>query len=72
MIELHRLNGELFLLNSDMIETVDAAADTHVRLVNGHHYVVRESFQDIQKAVVEFRRKAGYACIPFGTSEAEP
>ena len=71
MIELHRLNGELFLLNSDMIETVDAAADTHVRLVNGHHYVVKENLRDIQSSVVEFRRKAGYSCIPLGISEAE-
>ena len=27
MIELHRLNGELFLLNSDMIETVESTLE---------------------------------------------
>ena len=66
MIELHRLNGELFLLNSDMIETVDVTPDTIVRLVNGHRYVVKESFDDIRSAMVNFRRNAGYSCVPFG------
>ena len=64
MIEVHRLNGELFLLNSDMIETVEITPDTVVRLVNGHRYVVKESFQDIREATVNFRRCAGYVCIP--------
>ena len=66
MIEVHRLNGELFLLNSDMIEIIDATPDTVVRLVNGHRYVIKEKVGDIKKAIVEFRRQAGYSCIPFG------
>ncbi|MDR1649510.1 MAG: flagellar FlbD family protein [Synergistaceae bacterium] len=66
MIELHRLNGELFLLNSDMIETIDITPDTVVRLVNGHRYVVKESYRDLRDAIVKFRREAGYSCIPFG------
>ena len=66
MIEVHRLNGELFLLNSDMIETVDVTPDTVVRLVNGHRYVVKESLGDLRNAVMNFRRSAGYSCVPFG------
>jgi flagellar protein FlbD len=64
MIEVHRLNGELFLLNSDIIETVEVTPDTVVRLVNGHRYVVREKFMDVRNAIVDFRREAGYTCIP--------
>ena len=66
MIEVHRLNGELFLLNSDMIETVDVTPDTVVRLVNGHRYVIKESFEELRNAMVSFRQKAGYSCVPFG------
>ena len=66
MIEVHRLNGELFLLNSDMIETVEITPDTVVRLINGHRYVVKESFEDIRSAIVDFRKRAGYSCIPVG------
>ena len=66
MIELHRLNGELFLLNSDMIETIDITPDTVVRLVNGHRYVVKENYRDLRNAIVNFRREAGYSCVLFG------
>ena len=63
MIKVHRLNGELFLLNSDMIETIDTTPDTVVRLLNGHRYLVREEMQEVYDKIVEFRRSAGYACI---------
>ena len=66
MIEVHRLNGELFLLNSDMIETIDITPDTVVRLVNGHRYIIKEKCDDVRRAVIEFRRQAGYSCVPFG------
>ena len=66
MIEVHRLNGELFLLNSDMIETVDVTPDTVVRLVNGHRYIIKEKSDYVRKAIIEFRRQAGYSCVPFG------
>ena len=66
MIEVHRLNGEPFLLNSDMIETIDVTPDTVVRLVNGHRYVIKEKSDDIKKAIADFRRQTGYSCVPFG------
>jgi flagellar protein FlbD len=49
-----------------MIETAEMTPDTILRLVNGHRYVVRETLDDIKDAIVEFRRRAGYSCIPFG------
>ena len=56
------------MLNSDMIETIDATPDTVVRLVNGHRYIIKEKFADVRNAIVEFRRQAGYSCIPVGIS----
>ena len=69
MIEVHRLNGETFLLNSDMIETVDAAPDTVLRLMNGHRYVVREGAAEIYNKIMSFRRSAGYACIVSNSAD---
>ncbi|MBR1671350.1 MAG: flagellar FlbD family protein [Fretibacterium sp.] len=69
MIEVHRLNGELFLLNSDMIETIDTTPDTVVRLLNGHRYLVREQAREICDKIVEFRRRAGYACIVANSAD---
>lgn len=71
MIEVHRLNGELFLLNSDMIETVEVTPDSVVRLFNGHRYVVREGLQEICDKIVAFRRLAGYSCIVAGSTDPE-
>lgn len=64
MIELHRLNGELFYLNSDLIETVESNPDTVVRLVNGHRYVVTEAREDVIGAVRDFRKAVSYTCVP--------
>lgn len=69
MIEVHRLNGESFLLNSDMIETIDITPDTVVRLLNGHRYVVRDKIGDIYKKIVAFRKMAGYTCIVANTAD---
>ncbi|WP_299298487.1 flagellar FlbD family protein [uncultured Fretibacterium sp.] len=76
MIELHRLNGELFLLNSDMIETVESTPDSVVRLFNGHRYIVREGLAEICDKIVTFRRLAGYSCVMAGaldeSKDSEP
>ncbi len=69
MIELHRLNGEAFLLNSDMIETIDVTPDTVLRLLNGHRYVVRERVRDVYKKIITFRKAAGYTCIIANTTD---
>ena len=74
MIEVHRLNGEAFLLNSDMIETIDVTPDTVLRLLNGHRYVVKEKVRDVYKKILNFRKAAGYTCIiasSGGESESE-
>jgi flagellar protein FlbD len=56
MIEVTRLNGEAFILNADLIETVESRPDTVVFLVNGRRYVVRETAQDVLARVVAYKR----------------
>ena len=69
MIEVHRLNGEAFLLNSDLIETIDTTPDTVLRLLNGHRYVVREKVAEVYKRIISFRKLAGYTCIVANTAD---
>ena len=69
MIEVHRLNGEAFLLNSDMIETIDVTPDTVLRLLNGHRYIVREKVKDVYRKIIAFRKAAGYTCIIANTAD---
>lgn len=57
MIELTRLNGEVFVLNAELIETIVASPDTVVTLVNGHRYVVKESVDAVTEKVIQYKRK---------------
>ena len=43
MIILKKLNGEKFMLNSELIETIMETPDTTILLTNGKHLIVRES-----------------------------
>ena len=56
MIELTKLNNKKFVINSDLIETVEAMPDTTVSLTTGNKFVVRESVPEIVHKIVEFRQ----------------
>ena len=51
MITLTRLSGSVFVLNSDLIERIDATPDTVVSLVDGKKYVVSETLDEVVTAV---------------------
>lgn len=51
MIRVTRLNGEPFVINSDLIERLDARPDTVVTLVDGTKYVIRETPDDVIRDV---------------------
>lgn len=57
MIQLTRFSGSRFVLNSDLIERVDATPDTVVTLSDGTKYVVAETLDDVVQAVLEFRAR---------------
>lgn len=56
MIELTKLNGQQFLLNSDLIETVEEAPDTVITLTNGKKIIVKERRQDVKNLVISYKR----------------
>lgn len=47
MIVLHSMKGEPFAINAELIERVEAPAETHVTLVNGTSYVVSEPLEEV-------------------------
>lgn len=57
MIALTRLNGSVFTVNAELIETIEQAPDTVIALATGNRYVVRESVDEVVAKVVEYRRK---------------
>ena len=56
MIELTRIKGEKFALNSDQIEMMEETPDTIITMLNGHKYLVREKVKDIISAIESFRK----------------
>lgn len=56
MITLTKLNGTVFALNSDLIETIEENHDTVIRLTNKTFYVVQEHISEVIEKVIAFRR----------------
>ena len=57
MIKVTRLNGAAFIVNAELIETVEACPDTVLSLATGNRVVVREPVEDVIARVIEYRRK---------------
>jgi flagellar protein FlbD len=58
MIELTRLKGAKFALNSEQIETIEETPDTVITLLNGHKYVVRERTREVISLIEAFGRNS--------------
>ena len=56
MIELTKLNGSRLVINSDLIEFVEALPDSLITLTTGKKIMVQEKIPEIISAVVTFRR----------------
>jgi flagellar protein FlbD len=56
MIRLTRINRVPLVLNSDLIEHVEATPDTVIALTTGQKLVVLESAEEVIQKVIDFRR----------------
>lgn len=56
MISVTRLNDKPFVLNAELIRTVEANPDTVITLINGDHFVVKESMQEVVNKAIEYGR----------------
>lgn len=64
MIRVTRLNSSPLILNSDLIEHIEATPDTVITLTTGQSVRVRESADEVVERIVAFRRDilAGAFC----------
>lgn len=51
MIEVTKLNGTKFLINSDYILIVEETPDTVLTIMDGKKYIVKESRAEIQNLI---------------------
>lgn len=56
MIKLTRLNGEPFVLNAELIRSVDSRPDTYITLLSHDHLIVQERMEEVVKRCLEYRR----------------
>ncbi|WP_069997458.1 flagellar FlbD family protein [Cellulosilyticum sp. I15G10I2] len=57
MIKLTKLNMQEFVINSDLIETIEHTPDTVISMTTGNKYVVKENQEDIINKIIEYKRK---------------
>ncbi len=57
MIKVRRLNEEEFVINCDLIETLEKTPDTVITLTNGHKYIVKEDVNTIIQKVKTFKKE---------------
>ncbi len=56
MITLTRLNGQRFVVNAELIRTVEALPDTTVKLINGDTIIVSEPMDEVVNRAIEYGR----------------
>lgn len=56
MIAVTRLNGARFVLNAELIRTIEENPDTIVTLITGERMVVRDPARDIVRKTIEYGR----------------
>lgn len=64
MIKLHKLNGHEFVVNAELIETLEAGPETMIHLATGNKLTARESADEIVAKVVEYRKAVNTAGKP--------
>jgi flagellar protein FlbD len=57
MIQVTRLDGSEFIINSDLIETIEATPDTVITFAHDKKVVIREAPDDVVERIVQFRRR---------------
>jgi flagellar protein FlbD len=72
MIKVTRINDSELVINSDLIEFVEAIPDTMVSLTTGKKIMVKESIDEIIRRVADFKRLASVRGLsPDGVSRVE-
>jgi flagellar protein FlbD len=56
MITVTRLNNKRFILNAELIKTVEKTPDTMITLTTGDKIMVRETMEEVVERAVEYGR----------------
>jgi flagellar protein FlbD len=57
MIKLHKLNGDVVVINAELIESIESVPDTKIILTTGNQYIVKETPEEVIQKIVEYKSK---------------
>lgn len=57
MITITRLNDKELVINSDMIECMEATPDTTITMTTGRKIIAKESIDDIIDKILKYKKK---------------
>lgn len=55
MIRLTKLNRTSFVLNCELIETIESTPDTVISTINGKKFIVTESIDEVVEKVLQYK-----------------
>jgi flagellar protein FlbD len=57
MIALRRLNNQPIMVNAELIEQLETTPDTVVTLTSGNKLIVRDTPEEIQAKIIDYKRR---------------
>lgn len=61
MIEVTRMNDTRYMVNAELIETVEETPDTVLTLTTGKKFVVKESSKEIRDRTIAYKKEIFFA-----------
>lgn len=57
MIEVRSLNGEEYILNSNLIEKIEFIPETKITLTTGKYFLIKETKDEVINKIISYNRK---------------
>jgi len=72
MILLTRLTGRPLIVNAELIKTVEETPDTMITLLNGDHFMVKESMAEVVRRAIDYGRQVRCFVTPVNPNPPGP
>ncbi len=57
MIIIHKLTGQEFVINAELIESLEQGRETIICLATGNRFLVQENVEEVVQKVIDYRKK---------------
>jgi flagellar protein FlbD len=72
MIRLTRLDGEVFVLNAELIRYIETRPDTFITLTTNERLVVKETLDEVVRRTMDYQRAKHLFPLPGSSPAPEP